>query len=216
MSLHFKNSFVVIFLQFILITSASNQFHAQKTAVSNMSQNIMYLNKDNELHIIRESTPCQSLKVTTDNGKISYLGQCKYNYVPARPGLSQIVVRSKSGDYNYLVRVVEAKFSAEIYVGNCYPGIIRKNDFVNQLGIIIKENGQIPHNPYTVLSFSCMIIRENKIIKNYAMKGPKFSNELKEELNKMMAHDHIIIYNVVVEDHNNMTMYLQPAEFIIK
>lgn len=189
---------------------------AQTTAVSNMSRNTVLLNRDNELHIIQESSPCHSLKVYTDNGTIKSAGKCTFVYKPERLGMGQIIVKGPKGEYNYLVRVEEASTQIEVYIGYFPQGPIHRVDIARQLGIIIKENGIVTDKPHKVLSYSMMINRENKVINIFSFKGPKFSAEAIQELQKVQIHDQVLIYNIVVEDHAGQAKYLQPAQFMIK
>jgi len=181
-----------------------------------MSKNVMLLGRENELHIIQESSPCHSLSVKTDNGSIRNLGKCKFLYTPERAGMGQIVVRGPKGEYNYLVRVEEPVKTTEVWLGYIAAGKIQKYELLKQLGIIIKENGVVPTVPYKVQSYSMMIIRENKILKNFNFKGPRFTDDCIKELNNIIKHDHLVIYNIVVENPQGLMQVLQPAEFIIQ
>lgn len=193
-----------------------NVSFAQTTAVSNMGRNIMILGKENELHIIQESSPCTSLKVYSDNGQIKSMGKCKYIYIPEKVGMSQIVVKGPKGEYNYLVRVEEEASLIEVFLGYIPQGPIFRNDITNQLGIIIKVNGAASTHPYKVLSYSMMINRESKVVRNFTFKGPRFSEEAKEELRKTQINDQVIFYNIVVEDKTGQSKYIQPAQFMVR
>lgn len=188
---------------------------SQKTAVSNMSQNIVYLDIENELHIIQESTPCHSLKVTTDNGIIKNISPCKYLYIPATIGLSQIIVKGPKSEYNYLLRVEKKENLLEAHIGLCAPGNVKKDILLEQQALMIKAKGLTTLQPFSVLSFSVMILRENKIIKNFVCKSAMLSKELVDELKKTMNNDHLLVYNIIIEDENGLSKFLQPSEFII-
>lgn len=193
--------------------------YGQKVSVASMKQNVVTLGTDNPLTIMAESCDCNNVTVYTDNGTIKRVGDCSYNYHPARLGMAQIVVgcRGRKAPVNYLMRVVGSSTEDAVLtpvVGRKSGGNMRKNDFAAQIGVGIINNSE-KSIKYVIDKFELIAIRDDKVLFTMYNKGPMFNEHILRYLSSLKVGDRIVFCNMECSASKRATRYLPPMEFNI-
>lgn len=204
-----------VFWIFIFTVIASWQSNAQTVAVANLRQNTIYVGINNHLKIVVEGASCNSISVSTDNGKISKTGTCEFNYIPSRPGMAQVVVRSSKGTYNYLMRA-ESTPNPLAFVGSMNGGITSKKQLILIGGLQVKYPGLDIKTNLKVKHYSFQIFREQQALSGNSVNGQGFSKDMKARFDQMVRNDKVLFYSIVAEDAKGDTYIIPPVEFIIQ
>jgi len=83
-----------IFISFLLVL-CSFVANGQKVAISAHRMNVIYVGIPNYMTIVAEKYPCETISVSTDNGKIEKQDRCTYIYYPENIGNGTIEVYNK-------------------------------------------------------------------------------------------------------------------------
>ncbi len=160
-----------------------------------------YQGVDNPLTVNVPNTPCDSICVSSDNGTIRKLDECRYLYLPETLGESILTINKISkndtiviGERNCQIKDLPKPTAR---VAGKINGDIEKNLLLAQIGIASAMENFGFDLSIRVIEFRTIIIRGDNILFNSINEGYKFTAETKSGLKKIDSGD--IVYFVSIK-----------------
>ncbi|HEY4147560.1 MAG TPA: hypothetical protein VGM41_01460, partial [Chitinophagaceae bacterium] len=174
---------------------------AQKFVVTNPAQNILYEGIPNSLEVKVIGSPCQSISLSTSNGRIEGV-PCHYTCVPTKAGIAKITVWQKShgkkkkfGESSFRVRPIP---DPNMSIGWCPGGAITKKYIIAQGGLIAYPDGEsgIDAN-FSVDSFHVIILRSDSVVFNHQSRGHRYDTESLLAFKDLQAGDMLLFTHII-------------------
>jgi hypothetical protein len=185
-------------------------------------QTTVYIGVDNPLNIIVEGYPCKSLVVETNNGTISKLNDCNFNYHPSKLGPAVFTV--STWKKNKLKKLEEVTWSViplprpRAIVGG-FPNLseIPVAAFKAQGGVVAYGFDEMGFEiKFTVIDFDLMIMKDGVVNFNAHNNGNAFSEETKNGIRSLEPGSHVLITNIWAVGIDMQQMRLSPLEYDMK
>jgi hypothetical protein len=203
---------------------------AQQVVVANEKMNIVYAGVDNPLSAAVSGYPCNTVTLTTDNGKIEKVDCGKFNYVPEKANETKIKVWVKShgalkqvGEWTYRVRLLPDPVAILIITDDegrmrpwskdsVYKSFVR----ATMSGIRVISMEPDYEALFKIISYSIKIARDTVTIYSEGNIGSRISYQKIVPLDKLKNGDHLIFYNIKCAGSDRAERIIAPLEFIIK
>lgn len=168
---------------------------AQNFTITPIKMNILYVGVPNPMKVVVEDRGADDILVVMPGGDIkpndrpgSYLAYAN------TPGMYFIYILSKNGDTigkeRFRVRPIP---SPEIMVGGKSRGTIKKDILFAQIGVTASLIGFDYDVRAKVVEYTLIIMRGNKtIFSKHFTDGPKFNDEVRNNLKKTEVNDKVI------------------------
>lgn len=208
----------LIFLSCIYLTISS---HSQNFTASLLRQpQIAYLGIDNLLSCTIEGLPCNLIVLSTENGVIEKIGECKFIYRPIRTSDTKIIVSKKIknrlrkvGEFYLAVRDIPDPIAT---VGGLNGGQIRKASLIAQGGIGAHSFPPLSIDiDYLVTSYAVTITRKNELLFHQVVTNNSFTPTLYEAFKTLQKDDRIIFSSILVQLPDGEQKLVKPLEFIV-
>ncbi len=209
--------------------------------ISNDMQYDVYVGITNPISVFVDNCSCDSLILTTDNGRLRKFDDCRYFYNPIRIGDGKVILKVKKGkdttqicSYLYKVkilplglRIVFQDMSSPLFEFDStysYPIIDVLESTIDKATI---KNASYLH-PYwkndislhgaevEVIDYNIIVMREGKIISNTYSKNPFFKEAEKKIFNNLESGDILIFSNINYIFPGGEPKFFQPIEYRIK
>jgi gliding motility-associated protein GldM len=173
--------------------------------VSADAMNVFYAGLDNPVSVSVPGIPNERLSVSISNGKITPLGNGKFNVKVMTGTESKIAVtatmengeRKNMGASTFRIRRVPKPTVK--YAGLTTDGMLSKSEIDNNIGVIANYENFVLNVPCKVLSCTISIISPGGV-QDYDLKSNMFTTELKARLKLVRRGERIMITNVKVSD----------------
>jgi hypothetical protein len=198
----------------------------QQACVANMKQNILYTAIDNPLMVTVENIACDSILVSTSNGRITG-SNCNYSIrvfpadtlnnriLPANIKVSGIVNGDTVSVGTFAFRVQDIPLPVAM-VANRAGGEVSAAEMKVQTGVAATvENFDLDYAP-KVKSYSLLIHNSIRTTHFYNVEGPYFTQEIKDYFFYLRNGDKVFVFDVQVQLPNGKTVTLKPVQFDIK
>ena len=188
---------MVIFILIVVNLSAN----AQQFTVSADKMNVLHVGVDNPITPMVENFPCKDILIETNNGMIKKgYDTCQYIVTPDSKEETIIRVFTKTkngkkliGEKQFRTRLIP---KPTIVLAGKEKGTIRKNMLLAQLGLLIGGDAAHFGFTFTIDGFKVIILRDNSIVFESLCTGAKFSDSIKEGIQKMKAGDKFICEDI--------------------
>ena len=203
----------------VLLLASYIQILSQEISIENRRFNFLYVGLDNPMQISVESTSCDSIILTCDNGKI--VGEkCKYTIIPHVPGQAKIYVyRLLASDTieigSKIIRVRRLP-NPIAKISNHKSGEILREELIHQIGIWAGFEELDINATFPILSFTVIILRGQEAVFIEKNEGGRFSEEVKSGLLKVQPGDKVFFVNLLAMFIEDEIISLNPIEFQIK
>lgn len=195
----------LIFLVFIIWTKG----FSQSVSISPIKTRVFYQWIDNPLQVVVENTPCNSLVVKAEKGKLEGK-ECDYIYIANDTVLTDVIkVGIKKGgkikwisEQDFLVKKLP---NPSIIIGNW----IGKEDTANKNALLVQTKLTLPFYDFgfcsftnedrqTVTSYTVTIYRNTKVIFSEVVTSNLLTEKFKNFINyQSLANDKIVFDNIV-------------------
>ena len=205
---------------FILLFCTWIKGLGQASAVANLAQNLVYIGLANPFIVIAEQHPCESIVVTTDNGRLEKMEHpCQYHYLPEKEGKGTITIQTiKNGD---TLRIGEHLFRVKSLpdpiptVGGKSTGFISRSVLKVQSGIpAITYFG--PCARFEVTGFTLIAQKANGMHIILSAQGALFTEALKQQFYLLTPKDRVIFANIKATGPDGRIRLLTPIELTIE
>lgn len=193
---------------------------SQRFVVSNLRENIIYVDVPNTLNFAVEGRLCKDILLSTDNGKIE-VTQDSSNYIiyPEKVGYTEVILCDKKskkhrviGKYGFRTKYLPNPI---VLLAGKSGGEIRKNILKVLPGITVALPTFDFDIKYAIEQYTVIIFRDNKTIYSHECESAIFSDALKSSFNTIEINDKIVFLNISCKLANNKRISLSPAEFKI-
>ena len=204
-------------LHFLLFCFYAVHANAQQVVVANQELNIVYCNTYNPLSVIATGYACQAIVITTNNGKITKSGCGMFMHYPIKPGPFTFIIWVKHG--KKLRKIGKIAYRAKpspppvAMVGSYKGGKIPARVFRAMGGVRAWIN--CSDAPLQVASFTITLIRDKKPVFWLDNIGSRFSDEVTDSLQNLVADDIIFITAIEVKMPNGETEEVSFLKFIV-
>jgi hypothetical protein len=187
--------------------------------VANLSENIMYVGLNNTIAVAVSNHPCLSYFVVATNGKVESV-ESPYNYdiYPDSVGKTEIFVISRNNKKDTLGRAMfrskslpepVARVAGKIY-GDLNASVLRA-----QSGIPARLEGFALDSKFSVLAYTVIIMRGERVFFTRKETGALFTPEVKQAFNSLQPGDTVLFTAMSCRGPDGKIRRLQPLEFII-
>ncbi|MCC6725422.1 MAG: hypothetical protein IT258_13020 [Saprospiraceae bacterium] len=181
---------------------ACGNLFCQKIAIENHTYQLVYPWIDFPLTVVVENIPCQSLHLTTDNGKIMRNGGngCDWSYTAMWVGDAKVFIHQIKGRDTLLLGEKEIAVihwpTQTATIGNRSSGKMKLGFLKAQKGLIINMALGIPKRDIDgtihVTRFQTSIIRNGELIAFEKTQGNVFSDATQAALAKVLPGDKVV------------------------
>jgi hypothetical protein len=163
--------------------------------------NVLYVGVDNPITPMAENFHCKDILIETNNGIIKKgYDTCQYIVIPDSKEETIIRVFTKTkndkkliGEKQFRTRLIP---KPTIVLAGKEKGTIRKNMLLAQLGLLIGGDAAHFGFTFTIDGFKVVILRDNSIVFESLCTGAKFSDSIKEGIQKIKAGDKFICEDI--------------------
>jgi hypothetical protein len=182
---------------------------------------IAYIGLNNPLSCTVEKESCDSVILSTENGRITKISCNKYWYAPVRAEDSKITVSVKKHKKilvigSITVRVREIP-NPTAMIGGINGGSLDKRNLSVQQGV---SSGLIPSMgidvKYMVTEFQLSIVRNDSVIFSFKNAGARFSETINEAFKMLKGDDKVIVSSIYVMKPDARIVLINPIEFLIE
>lgn len=187
-----------LILSLLLSLSAT----AQQFTVSADKMNVLWIAMDNPVTCVVENVSCKNIVLEVDDETTIKNGDapCTYILIPKKPGSTTVKIFEKTKAGNRLIgekefrrkRIAEPSFA----LAGAVQGRIRKNILLSQLGPLITGDAAHFGFRFTIDEFKVIILRNNNIVFESLCTGAKFSDSIKEGMQKIKHGDKFICEDI--------------------
>ena len=217
-----KDHFFYFFLLLnILFVNAQSKIISQGPL-----SNIVYFGINNPIAMLVVNVPCSQIELKANQGKITKIGACQYDYQAESIGTAIISVyrtngrnKIKIGEKYFMVRKSPKPLAL---VGRCRnEDTVLKNEFIAQQGVraeIMLMSGSlcIEGVKFSVISFTTIILRNDSVIYTENTKGAPFTETTKAAFANLQANDKVIFSSIRGIYLPGKIELLDPIEYTIK
>lgn len=191
-----------------------------QAVISSKNMNVVYVGIDNPIAIAVPGVLEKDIKVKCDNATLNGSGS---NYILKTSSIGTINIKVysiKNKDtiwYNTLPFRSRILPSPTVYVSGCL-GMDSVNIplFKVQQGIIANLMSFDFDIKYSILEYQVMIIKNDTALISEIIKGPYFSNLIKDWLYELQGGDRFIAYNIKAKGPDNIIRELTPILYKMK
>jgi hypothetical protein len=186
-----------------------NYSFSQELIIASQNLNIAYLGIDNPIAVMIGNSNCDELEVYVDNGLLEELGNCKFNYKPAKAGKAIFKVYYNNDTlYNQyrILWIPETKINVSVG-GILSPKIINKNSILAQMGLIATFDDFYFPMKVKVIEYTFILCsNDNYYVEN--VKNNYITNAIKEAIKNTVCIDKIIFDNIKIEINDTIVFDL--------
>ncbi|MEI7594178.1 MAG: hypothetical protein WCK02_00400 [Bacteroidota bacterium] len=210
---------IIIFLSSVYVEAQKINF-----AVSNNHGDFVYMGIGNNLTIIAENTPADSLYITTDNGRIYKSKKFEYFYAPTKYGIATITLKTIKGLDTILIgkyefRVISPELTIETIgeKGCIQNGLIDRDAFKDASYISVGYKTFLLQGvEFKIYEYCILVIRNNKVFDMKRFENPFFNDEAKKMFASLKSGDIMIFNSINYITPDGKKDFLNPLEYRIK
>ena len=204
----------------IILYSLSLTTYSQKFSVSNEANNTAYVHLPNPIKIAVERYSCNSLLITTDNGRIEG-NKCTYTFYPENIGAAKIIIKSringkvkKIGEYVFRILDLPLPY---LKIGPFSGGTAKRAVFANQQFVRTEDSNPACYDVcnFQIDSFNIQITNNKNVVFEHTNIGNKLDDSVVNAFHNLLDKDIVFITKIMVTGGDGKQRQIYPVQFTI-